>query len=76
MAQVKYINRHDREISHIFYSETTYPNNPAWESNSPICHKKLGIWKKWGKYSSTVTDKPQYKLCKRCNRVTPRKDGE
>ena len=56
---MKYINRDDAQISHIF-------NNETESFNSPECRPDLGIWKQYLHYASSVNDNPQYPICKRC----------
>lgn len=66
MNKTNYINRHDRNISHLYFSESE-------DFYKPLCDKKLGIWKNsniWkvnGVYcSSNISSIPEYVVCKRC----------
>lgn len=64
---MRYINRHDREISHLFLHETKFFNVPA-------CAPDLGIWKTRNSGSS-VSDEPDYRLCGRCQRMRRLKEA-
>lgn len=55
----KWINRHDRQVSHKFYSESE-------SMNTAMCDKGLGIWKSYSGFTSDVSDSPAYRICKRC----------
>ncbi len=57
-----YINRKDREISHIFSHETEV-------FNIPLCNQWLGIWKSHSTFGSSImSSSPLYRVCRNCKR--------
>ncbi len=57
---MKYINREDRQISHILTWDYLRGEDSKW-FHSPLCNI-VGIWKR----ESTITRKPLYRICKLC----------
>ena len=60
---MKYINRTDRKISHIFHSESKAFLTPQCDPGLVILEIVSGV---------TVTDEPRYTLCKRCAKIKER----
>jgi hypothetical protein len=70
---MKYINRHDTKTSHIYKSQDD-------SFYHPLCGV-ISIWQKHPTHAprpNTVTDSPEYPVCKLCGRQTTVRslDGE